>query len=166
MLRADKNRNSEKRGDTCYIYACTHSGSIQSLERGYKEMASKNRGSKLNDRNNRMDVSGIGMEVDGSTKTSKRGNKDENLNIRLNAAEKKRLEKEAEYHGIKVSEYARKLMIDDKDSLRKENSRIMSKLTRSITLMQDMVNIIEEKYAAEDDLQLAEGMEELWEILS
>ncbi len=83
------------------------------------------------------------------------------VTLRLTKEDKKYLEKLAEVSGKNTSDYVRKLIhAGKKGGLVKERE-----LAECVTLCQNIINHVREKYQAEDDKVLAEMEDELWNLL-
>ena len=86
--------------------------------------------------------------------------KTQDLHLRVTKREKNKLSKEAEELGINMSAYMRSLVFGSKNE-----NKPSSKAIRAVTMCQDIVTYVQEKYACEDDTELVERMDALWEIL-
>lgn len=97
----------------------------------------------------------------GSKNTVKRGknltNRQENVTIRLRAAEKKRIEQQAKKHSMSTSEYIRKKLSDKTNSEEKEiNVAVI------VIEVQNILNYMVEKGLMRDNEVLKERMDKIW----
>ena len=97
---------------------------------------------------------GLNMKKKDTKKSNKR---DERLSVRLSKTEKKRLTQEAESHGCKLSDYARTKLVKKPEK--------NDKMATCVTMFQELVNHVREKYGNSDDKILEEMVEKIWEIL-
>lgn len=97
------------------------------------------------------------------TKSAATGSKDKNvpLNVRISQDEMRQLDRRAKKSGLNRSEYARAVLFG-----RNESKQNVGMVNRCITLCQDILNIVKEKYSCEDNSLLEEKVEKLWKVLS
>lgn len=93
--------------------------------------------------------------------SSKNKGKEEYLNLRLSRNLKRRLERKAKKSGLGLSEYVRALLSECD-----EKKQSVGMVNKCVTLCQDILNIVQEKYSCEDNSLLEEKVEELWKILT
>lgn len=93
------------------------------------------------------------MKKTGTKKTNKR---DERLSVRLSKTEKKRLMREAESQGCKFSDYVRAKLVKKPEK--------NDKMATCVTMVQELVNHVREKYGNSDNEILEDMMEEIWKI--
>lgn len=86
--------------------------------------------------------------------------KTEYLHIRVSKREKDKLIRESEKLGISISEYARPILFE-----KRQNDLSSSKVNRVTALCQDIVTYVQEKYGCEYDVELAERIDRLWNVL-
>lgn len=86
--------------------------------------------------------------------------KTQDLHLRVTKREKDKLSKEASELGVSVSAYIRPLIFG-----KKTDGKPSSKVIQATALCQDIVTYVQEKYVSEDDSELSERIEKLWEIL-
>ena len=86
--------------------------------------------------------------------------KTENVHLRLTKREKKRLYKRAEELGTSVSEYIRILTL--KKEFRGGRKADYCKL---VVLCQDLVSYIQQRYGRDEDQDMTEGIERIWNLL-
>ena len=93
--------------------------------------------------------------------TGTKNKRDEYLHIRLGKAEKKRLLQEAESQGIRLSDYARAALVDKRQKMKKDDNT-----GTLVTMCQDIVNHVQQKYGNDSDEVLKEMIGKIWELLS
>lgn len=86
--------------------------------------------------------------------------KTQDLHLRVTEREKNRLSKEAGELGVSVSAYVRPLIFGKRTKLMPSREAI-----QAVALCQDIVTYVQEKYGCEDDIELAERMDNVWSVL-
>ena len=97
------------------------------------------------------------------TKSAASGSKDKKvpLSVSISQDEMRRLDRRAKRSGLDRSKYVRTLLFGSNES--KQN---LGMVGRCVTLCQDILNIVQEKYSCEDNSLLKEKVKKLWEALS
>lgn len=86
--------------------------------------------------------------------------RNESLHFRLSKREKNEIKKNAAKLKVSMSDYVRAAILS------KGKGNVSSnKLSMSVVLCQDIVTYVQERYACEDDTELEERIDKLWNIL-
>lgn len=95
-----------------------------------------------------------------SKKNNSKNSLTEDIHTRISPKEKRKIEKQANKCGMTKSEYLREMI-----SSTLENEKDAMICANIVTLCQDLVNYVQEKYGNDDDKYLEGKVRQLWDAL-